>query len=240
MKNLAPIPTKSNVLNRLKKHVPVTSIVDVGVREMTPELMHAFPELKHNLFEPMPDFFELIKHNYRDLSFDLYPMALSDKSSELYLKISSLDRSGKPTHSQITETSEVVDGMHILSCSPIQVKRFDELSLADTIEKNYLLKVDVDGKDFNVLQGFGKFLGDASAVIVECTMHFNLAEIIQYLQTSGFMVIDFVDLVYYGDSLYQMDIVLVRKDLLTHDLKPPISHFDRALWAPFVPVISEY
>ncbi len=53
-----PRPSKSNLLQRLKEAgVPITEIVDVGVREKTEELLKAFPEKRHHLFEPARPFF---------------------------------------------------------------------------------------------------------------------------------------------------------------------------------------
>ena len=36
----------------------------------------------------------------------------------------------------------------------MDVRRFDALDLAKKIEQNFLLKVDVDGKELNVVKGF--------------------------------------------------------------------------------------
>ena len=44
------------------------------------------------------------------------------------------------------------------------------------------------------------------------------------------MLIDVVDLAYYGASLHQLDLCFVRADLVTEKLRPDISRFDGALW----------
>ncbi len=229
MNNPEPKPSKSDTLSRLHRNVPITSVVDVGVHEQTFELISTFPAKKHYLFEPATTFFDSIRTNYRNIDHVLFPIALSDKAAEIFLIVSSIEKNGVATHSCIADNPSAVDGQHILSCEPITVKRFDELDLAHHIEKDFLLKVDVDGQDLNVMKGFGENLQGASVVIVECTAY-NMIERIGFVQSAGFLITDMVDLVYYGDALYQFDAVLVRNDLLTQQLKPTFTPFKEELW----------
>jgi FkbM family methyltransferase len=226
-----PVPSKPNVLARLRKFLPISAIVDVGVRECTGELIQAFPEKHHYLFEPMGLFQPVIEKNYAAVPHTLIPLALSDADAMLYLIQSSLERDKRITHSQISPTPKECDGHTIISCEPFVVRRFDSLELASNIANNFLLKVDVDGKDLEVIQGFGPHLQKASAVIIECTTK-SLIKRLGYLESQGFWLIDLVDIVHYGPALYQLDAVLVRKDLITKELKPNISEFQRELWRP--------
>ncbi len=226
-----PIPTKSNVLLRLSKILPITSVVDVGVRESTGELIIQFPKIKHYLFEPVSMFYSSLKKNYAKLNYELFPIALSDDNSQLFIVLSALNKDGKITHSQIKNDYVQVDGVEIVDCLPIDVRRFDALDLTKRIEPNFLLKVDVDGKDLNVVKGFGNRLQLASCIIIECT-YVTAVERMGYLQNHGFALVDIVDIVYYGESLYQFDAVFVRKELINAKLRPPISNFKRELWSP--------
>ncbi|WP_150046081.1 MULTISPECIES: FkbM family methyltransferase [Methylomonas] len=226
-----PKPSKLNVLARIYNAIPVTSIVDVGVRECTGELIQCFPSKKHYLFEPVSLFFKDIERNYSNINYQLFPIALSNESSQIYLILTSLHKDGKVTHSKISTQSVSIDGKDVVDCLPIDVKRFDALALTSTIDPNFLLKVDVDGQDLNVIKGFGSKLSLASVVIIECT-YLSAIERMGYLQSNGFQLIDIVDIVYYGQSLYQFDAVFVRKDMITVDLCPSISAFKRELWQP--------
>lgn len=224
-------PTKQNVLSRISRSTQVTSIIDVGVRECTAELIQQFPTLTQYLFEPVSLFFNAINRNYSTIPHELFPMALSDVDESLYLVLTALNGDGKATHSKISDEPVAVDGLRIVDCHLIEVRRFDSLELANSIPKNFLLKVDVDGKDLNVVKGFGDKLGLASVIIIECT-YASALDRMGYLRSQGFELIDFVDLVYYGDSLYQFDAVFVRKDLVGPALRPPIASFKRELWSP--------
>ena len=201
----------------------------MGVRECTFELIRAFPGLHHQLFEPVSLFFDLIARNYGRIEHTLHPMALSDENSDAYIVLSALRRDGAVTHGHISSTPVEVDGQVIVECQPVPIRRFDDLDVSPA--DDYLLKVDVDGKDLNVLRGFGDKLESASVVMVEAT-HSTLLERAGYLAGRGFELFDLVDLVYYGPSLYQLDAVFLRRDLSTESVRPPIGNFDPEKWRP--------
>lgn len=225
---IRPRPSKLNLLQRLKESgVPISEVVDVGVNEKTGELIHAFPNKRHHLFEPVNTFFPEIKKNYMGIDYVLYPMALSDENREMYLIQSSLKKNGIVTHSHIGSESASVDGLIITACETILVRRFYDLNVM--IEKNFLLKVDVDGKDINVLKGFDSKLSQASVIIVEAASH-KFYEVFDYVHKNGFHFFDIIDMVYYGPGLYQCDIVFIRNDLINSTLRPPIEDFIPDLW----------
>ncbi len=229
MTHNSPLPTKTSVLSRLKANIPITAIVDVGVREHTGELIDRFSDKKHYLFEPVTLFFDSIARHYRDINHELFPVALSDSSSQLFLVLTALQKDGVVTHSQIKDAPIEPDGKHVVSCHPVDVRRFDDLDVSTSIDENFLLKVDVDGKDLEVLSGFGDQLKRASAVIVECPYH-SAVERLSFLKSKGFSLLDMVDLVYYGDALYQFDAVMIREELVTPALRPPIDRFEPGYW----------
>lgn len=225
-----PFPSKLDALRRLvSASVPISAVVDVGVREMTLELVRAFPDKHHHLFEPVSAFFPDIEKNYRDVPHTLHSMALSNEEGLVFLVQSSLHRNGVVTHSQIKAKPEPIDGQYIIACEQISVRRFDQLELP--VQQDFLLKVDVDGLDLQVMQGFGSKIRDASVVIVEST-HASVFQRMELLLKAGFHLFDITDIVYYGNALYQMDLVMVRSNLVTEQVRPNITHFKQQLWAP--------
>jgi FkbM family methyltransferase len=228
-----PVPSKRNLLHRLKAlELPISEIVDVGVREKTGELIEAFPGHLHHLFEPVNTFFPDIERNYANVPHVLYPISLSDRDETKYLSVTSLLRDGVATHSRIVDQYILVDGQEVISCAPIDVRRFD--SLSSVFNTDFLLKVDVDGFDLEVLKGFGSKLELASIVVIEATYH-NWLQRAGYLEQNGFQLLDIVDLVYYGDTLYQFDLAFIRRNLVSSRVRPPINLFERPLWRPFHP-----
>ena len=232
MKNsIAPTPNKINLLLRLREiGIPISEVVDVGVREKTGELIQVFPDRRHHLFEPVISFFSDIRKNYSEIDYKLYPIALSDETRTMYLIQSSLGKDGIVTHSAISNESVPVDGSHVIMCDKLLSQRFIDLGIA--IKRDFLLKVDVDGQDINVLRGFGNEIALASVVIVEAT-YVNLAERLTYLNSIGFQLFDIVDLVYYGPGLYQCDIVFIRNDFVNNQSRPDINvNFNIDFWRP--------
>ena len=228
-----PLPSKVNALHRIRSlGLPVSEVIDVGVRECTAELISVFPNRKHHLFEPAAQFHQEIRHNYRALDHALYPIALSDENSDQFLVVTCLMRDGIPTHSSISPIQRPVDGKEVIDCRPLAVRRFD--SLGSGFAQDFLLKVDVDGFDLNVLRGFGSRLRDASIVIVETTFN-TFVERCRHIVDSGFALLDLVDLIYYGDFLYQFDSVFIRNDLVDSSVRPPIINFQTELWRQFSP-----
>jgi Methyltransferase FkbM domain len=63
-------------------------------------------------------------------------------------------------------------------------------------EKPYLLKVDVDGPDLQVLQGANRTLQSCAAVVIEAPL-MQIPERSKYLTDRGFRLVDTVDLSYY-------------------------------------------
>ncbi len=226
-------PSKRNLFSRLQRlNVPISEVVDVGVRESTQELIDYFPKLTHHLFEPVPSFFPAIRKNYALVPHVLNPLALSDTNETQYLSVTSLQRDGIATHSRIVNEARLVDGVEVISCDPIAIRRFD--SLPSIYKQDFLLKVDVDGFDLQVLRGFGAKLRMASVVVVEAT-YMNFVERAAHLDQNGFQLLDIVDIVYYGDALYQMDIAFIRRDLVTNAVRPSMANFQRSLWRAFRP-----
>jgi len=227
-----PFPSKSDLLDRLKRlEFPIDEVIDVGVHRCTVELLAAFPQRRQHLFEPCSLFYPDIERNYGHVPHVLHRMALSDVDETQYLAVTALKRDGVATHSEIRRTPVPVDGLEVVSCDTLPVRRFDGLGLAP--KGRSLLKVDVDGADLRVLQGFGEQLRGCSLVIVEMTYR-TFMPLASLLEGVGFQLFDFVDLVYYGEGLYQFDGVFLRKDLIDARVRPNIAQFVPELWRTLV------
>lgn len=230
--------------------VEVRSILDIGVLQGTPVLMRVFPDLPHHLFEPLDTHLELIGRNYAGLDYHLHRLALSDHDGEAWQLGYSLDGSGRVTHSELSPTPRdlVVTSLQnapgldapgtksaLVRCIPVRMARLD--SLIDSLDAPapYLVKIDVDGHELPIIQGAAKTLQGASVVMVEATLH-SLADRLQALGALGFSLFDIVDLSYYGGTLWQVDLVLVRTTILVGNpiLRPRMTGpFQPASWYPY-------
>lgn len=218
---------ESAISSLLKCSVPISDVVDVGVNTGTFELIKTLGDRKHHLFEPSPEYRTEIERNYSAVNYSLYPIALSNASRTAWLISTSLLKDGKITHTTISDTTVECDGNSIVDCQPIQIQTLDDLG--SHFPNHFLLKVDVDGEDTNVLKGGTNCLKKASVVIVEAT-YANLIERGTLLENAGFGLTHIVDQAYYGEGLYQVDLVYVRKDLITERLRPDIDDFNPSDW----------
>jgi len=76
----------------------------------------------------------------------------------------------------------------------------------------YLLKIDVDGQEFEVLDGAVGTLPFCSGIVIECTAGAGVTtmmKLLNFFNLHNFSLWDIVDLSYYKDQLWQVDIVLV-------------------------------
>jgi hypothetical protein len=76
----------------------------------------------------------------------------------------------------------------------------------------YLVKLDVDGFELQIMQGAVETLKNTSVVIVETTKS-DLTERISFLEARGFEIFDLVEPCYYDHSFWQCDAVLLKKPL---------------------------
>ena len=221
----------ANKLDRVRSlrslGVPVESVVDVGVQGSTDELIQSVPDKHHHLFEPVALWHADIRKNYARVAHTLYPVALSDTSGSAWLVQTSLHKDGRPTHASIETESVIPDGKAIVDCKPMEIRRLDHYSSQFT--ENFLLKIDVDGKELEVLRGASGCIRRASVVIAEASWQ-SLTERGRALEECGFQLIDIVDRIMYGEVIWQCDLVYLRDDLMNERLRPPM--FDQRFWRP--------
>ena len=207
--------------------VPIDSVVDVGVQEQTGELIQAFPDRTHHLFEPVELWHPKIKNNYASLKHTIYPVALADTNGSAWLiQIAHLG-DGVATHASIEKEPRSPDNKFIVDCKEIEVRRLDYYSTQ--LGDNFLLKIDVDGKELDVLRGASGCIRNASVVIIEAGWS-TLTERGHAIEESGFRLIDIVDRVMYGEVLWQCDLVYLRNDLVNERLLPPMFNWKH--WHP--------
>lgn len=222
------LTSKKDYLATLSGLIPISCVVDVGVRECTQELIDLYPDKHHYLFELNPLFCDEIRQNYRSISFQLFCCGLSNIERSCYMVSTSTLKNGKVSHTQLSDNDAKVDGNHIVSSEICTINRFDALGV--TLPSDYLLKIDIDGHDLEALDGFGESIKYASVIVIEST-HSRLADSLSRIQGMGFRLVAIADQMYYGNAFWQCDLVFVRNDLISDRLAPNIhQRFDPALW----------
>ncbi len=182
-------------------------------------LMDYFPKGFHYLFEPVLSVHDIIKRNYSDkgIEFDLQGIALSDEPGKLYLHQRSINKSLSVTHSNLSTESKSEDPNVVID--EIEVSTLDRFFANIPLEKHkYVVKIDVDGLEEKIVRGGQNVIKDASFVIIEAPMRhvFRRGGLVESL---GFELFDIVDPAYYRNQLWQVDLVMINKEIRQQEKK---------------------
>jgi FkbM family methyltransferase len=198
--------------------------LDVGVLSSTPSLIECFPDVYHVLFEPVAEWNSKIGYAYRNIEHDLFNIALSDRTGESFLALSSVKPGQTTTHGRLSDAN---NGRRV------ETSTMDDFLSSRTYRVPYFLKVDVDGAELAILSGAKNTLPHCSAVMVEV----NVNTFFQRISTlaGAFTLFDIVDLCYYDERLAQFDLIFLNtalSDKLGLALYPG-GRFDLTKWVAY-------
>lgn len=201
-------PTKHQALQVLiDRRIEIDCVIDVGVLHGTDELISAFPDVKHYLFEPVEECNEQIALSYANLDYELINKAVGGHASDenLYLHLS-----GKAGDLQTSATVRSdAKGQNVRSVPMISLDAYFKDNHALT---RPLLKIDTDGHEMSVLSGAAELLRRCPIAIVEATVD-KLPQITDFFGKHGFTIFDVAEPCYYDDALWQVDLIFVRNDI---------------------------
>lgn len=199
-------PYKSQVFDILEqRRVPIKTILDVGILAGTPELIRAFPDRKHVLFEPIVEYTDHIANAYADIDYTLHSVAVAERSGEVEMRVESSVGTDWITHSYICQEGEAPN-------RTVPVIALDDFVPSQDLEGPFLLKIDVDGVELKILQGAKETLKNCSVVIVEADKS-HLAERLAFMTDLGFELFDLMEPAYYDQAFWQCDLVFLRYDI---------------------------
>jgi FkbM family methyltransferase len=208
-------PDKMQTLSILRERdVPVGIVLDFGVCHGTPELMQVWPDRKHILFEPVVEFNDIISTAYRNIDHELINVAVGDEVGAVGLKVAALLPGMTISHSSMTNTSPGGDP-NIRTVNKITL---DSFFSGRELAAPYLLKIDIDGFELQVLRGAKETLARCSIVIVECQST-ELTRRISAVEAAGFSLFDLCEPCYYDKVFWQCDAIFVRTEILADKFK---------------------
>lgn len=231
--SITPVGTKRGPFKNqafqilIDRGVPVASILDVGVLEGTGELMRAFPDKHHVLFEPLSEYADTITRSYASakIPFTLVTAAVSDTSGDVYLQ-------ARRQSGDVVSTSSVVDAPGDDDMRIVPGITLDGYLMSSPVASPYLLKIDVDGNEMRILKGATKTLLNSSIIMIE-TPRGAIGERIGFIENNGFDLFDIVSQCYYDDSFWQCDAIFVRRDLHRKYFRNLSTKFERARYFEF-------
>ena len=205
----------AGVLEQVKKlgFEPQT-VIDVGVAHGTFELYETFPDATHLLIEPLVEFEDDLKNIANQYSNVEYVIAAaSSKQGTMEFTV----RDELVLSSSLDE----MDGSHINgTLREVRTTTIDNLCHEKHLSGPYLIKVDVQGAELDVLDGVKKVLAESELVVLEVSL-FQLFvdgpqfyDVVNYMKERQFVVYDI-----FGwhtrlldEALAQVDLAFVKEN----------------------------
>ena len=211
-------PSKENFCKFVKKYIKFSCIVDVGVQYDTQELRANFIDTFQILIEPTTQYHKHIVNTYSKNNYKLIKKACGNKKGILFLNHYSIN-SSEITHSQLSEEKSA----NSIKSEQIESDTLDNI-LKD-IDKYALLKIDVDGAEFDILEGSKTILNKIGFVIIESWTN-RISDFIEFFNKHNFELFDIIDICYIRGKLSQVDLVFINKDLNCYKEFDPVNKYN--------------
>lgn len=189
------------------------TVIDVGAGLGTFEIYDAFPKSRYLLIEPIAENEPYLKKICQHLERADYIIAAASTEAGLVPLQVNLSNF---IHSYISEDGEASSENFELRTIPAVT--LDEICKTRQLEGPYLIKVDVDGKELDVLAGATQTLQNTELVIVEVALYVSarfdkMGNVINFMKEQGFVAYDIVNLAHRGSdlALFQVDMVFVKE-----------------------------
>jgi FkbM family methyltransferase len=191
----------------------ISTIIDVGIAYGTPGLYGPFEDVKYHLIEPLKEYKNVIEGicSTYDATYTL--AAAGEELGELQLNVHP-DLSG----SSVLNESE---GKHV-DGEPrtVPVTTIDHEIEQFHLKGPYLIKIDVQGFELQVLNGAHEALKNTEAVLLEVSLFEfykgspSFADVIDYMNRYNFSVYEIYTPTYrpLDDAMGQVDIAFVKTD----------------------------
>jgi FkbM family methyltransferase len=223
-------PLKIECFNKIKSlGIPIDTVIDVGILTGTGELMTAFQDKKHFLVEPIVEWNDKINFSYTKAGIDytLVNVAASNFDGSMSMETSSVLPGQPISHARLTDKAASNN------IRTVPVRTIDSLMVEYALPSPFLIKLDVDGVELQILEGAKSTLGRANVVVVEAGLR-NYFPRSSFLESNGFELFDIVDLCYYDDRLRQFDMVFINSRIVIEQNLDMQKHpFDINKWIVF-------
>ncbi|MEP0888015.1 MULTISPECIES: FkbM family methyltransferase [unclassified Leptolyngbya] len=199
------------------------TVIDVGAALGTFELYDAFPRARHFMIEPVSEnepYLATLCSKLPNAEYIIAAAASQSGIAELHISPELAHSSVTNVHQTQSQTSppEPVADPYLRKVPAITV---DEICQQYELEPPYLIKLDVDGNEPDVLLGATQALKDTEYLIIEVSLFGQIHDVIDVMRSQGFVIYDIVDLVYRptDGALWQADMAFVKEEGLFRQSK---------------------
>ncbi|MBM4333129.1 MAG: FkbM family methyltransferase [Deltaproteobacteria bacterium] len=192
----------------IEKGCQPNTCIDVGSAHGTPDLYAAFPKAKHLLIEPLAEYAPEINKILN--KYDCYYVQAAAGSMPGTLKINVKER--------ITGSSAFSEQPGIPQGTPreVPVVTLDLVCRERNLSGPYLIKIDVEGAEMEVIRGAKNIMSETLAFILELTFVARLVrapeagEVIRFMADRDFVLYDIFDLrLRENHALFQANAIFV-------------------------------
>lgn len=189
------------------------TVIDVGVAQGTPELYSTFPTAKHLLIEPLQEFEPALQGIAHSYDADYVVAAAASSAGRITIEIydppdSSSLLKGPPSGGASGQLRE------------IPAVTIDGLCATKDLRPPFLLKVDVQGAELEVLGGASKTLRLTEVVVLETSLFRfwddspQLFDVLRFMKERNFVAYDFFGPLMrpLDGALAQIDVAFVKED----------------------------
>ena len=188
------------------------TIIDVGVAYGTPGLYGVFEDVNYLLVDPLVEYEDVMKNICAEYPADYVLAAAGPEPGCVTLNVHP-DLSGSSFYKE--SEGPHVDGMP----REVPVVTLDHLCEEKQAEGPYIVKVDTQGADLQVLRGARKVLEQTEVVLLEVFLfQFYtgiplLAEVVSFMKENGFVAYDIFggNNRLYDNALAQVDMAFVKE-----------------------------
>jgi FkbM family methyltransferase len=189
------------------------TVIDIGVAFETPELYEEFRDADILLIEPLAEFEPFLRKICTTYKAQYVLAAAGATAGTTVLNVHT-----EKTGSSLLKEMEgpLADGVP----RQVPIITVDQVCADRNLKGPYLIKVDVQGAELQVLAGASRTLQQTEAVILEVSLLGTIigapqfGDVVSRMKQLGFVVYDAYGFLYrpLDNALYGMDIVFVRED----------------------------
>jgi FkbM family methyltransferase len=206
-----PLRSMDRALAHLSKEVSAKTVIDIGVADGTPELYDAFPATKYQylLVEADPTYEATLESIARELRAKHELAFCGEKSGTRVIHMYS-------DHRKTSAFNILREGSGKSEAISVPVSTLDEIVKKHNLQSGpFVLKIDVEGAELDVLAGANETLENTVAIIAEAAVApkydggADFASLVSAMHERGFRVYDIAAGANQNGHLYQVDLIFV-------------------------------